>query len=46
MTTGEIVREIVGAVIASHYNPRWTIVTCRWIIIHMAEFVVAVKSKL
>jgi hypothetical protein len=45
MTISELCREAVGAIIASHYNPHWTIVACRWVMANVAALILTVRSR-
>ena len=45
MTINELCREAVGAMIASHYNPHWTVIIYKWVAFHVVAIAVALRSK-
>lgn len=43
---GDICKETVAIVLATHYDPHWVMMACKWVLAHVALAIVAVRSKL
>lgn len=46
MTIIDMCEETVTLALATHYNPHWMVIACKWVALHVVVAIAALRSKL